>query len=81
MLKQVLLSDCIDYGEILFGARQEGTYQAISSLIHLWATFLGRAVPIAVLSGVVGSRKPGNDQLGALAGLLCLCLQEMVLKQ
>ncbi len=49
-LKPALLSDVVDYGELICGARQEGTYQAISKLIHLWFTFLGRAFPIAVLS-------------------------------
>lgn len=51
-LKPALLSDVVDYGELICGARQEGTYQAISKLVHLWFTFLGRAFPIAVLSAV-----------------------------
>lgn len=61
LLKQILLSDCIDYGEILFGARQEGFYQAISHLVHLWFTFLGRAVPTATLSYVANRDGPIFD--------------------
>lgn len=58
-LKPALLSDVVDYGELICGARQEGTYQAISKLIHLWFTFLGRAFPIAVLSAAC-TEEPAN---------------------
>lgn len=49
-LKPALLSDVVDYGELICGQRQEGTYQAISAMFHLWMTFLGRAVPLFILS-------------------------------
>ena len=72
----------VDYGELICGARQEGTYQAISRLFHLWFTFLGRALPIAVLSAScseAGPSMPANathvsstsNPCGAGGGVYC----------
>ena len=75
-LKPALLSDVVDYGELICGQRQEGTYQAISAMFHLWMTFLGRAVPIAILSDTTqvqsmcsGSHSAG-DEAGQIASLM-----------
>eukprot|EP01043_Picozoa_sp_COSAG02_P011252 COSAG02_NODE_411_length_22864_cov_6.757523_13_plen_260_part_00 len=64
-LKPALLSDVVDYGELICGARQEGTYQAISKLIHLWITFCGRIFPIAFLSAECTNGDPGHGSMSA----------------
>eukprot|EP01006_Ploeotia_vitrea_P021698 TRINITY_DN54129_c0_g1_i1.p1 TRINITY_DN54129_c0_g1~~TRINITY_DN54129_c0_g1_i1.p1 ORF type:complete len:581 (-),score=256.77 TRINITY_DN54129_c0_g1_i1:252-1832(-) len=62
----IILSDCIDYDELMSGKRRESTYQAVSGIPTEFFTIGGRALPLLILNacGYVPNGLPGTNKHG-----------------